>query len=693
MEKKEKNKRLAILVGTLMLVIGVSFAYFTGVTDTKGNGDIAEGNITVVKGAELNVQGKLEFNDTGILPGHKNVSSIKVTATGNNELVPYNLIWNGTNELNTPLNFTVYKTTTEINVTTSCQKQNKVENGLTYLSEECTISNLDKLGAKIASGRIETSNTKTKVILAEEEFITATQTGAVVYYYIILEYPNLDSDQNIDMGKSFDGIISAEESSANPDISIVATYIKQENGSYKSSADIPQSGYSLNKERSTCSNSATPEWVDNKLKVGGLTKQGTQCELYFDMIKDTSKPVISKVEATEKTKTSITVKVTATDNEGVTKYYYSINNGTYTESTTNTHTFSGLTKGTSYTIKVKARDAAGNESDVSTTTIATENDAASDIILGGITANPGSDSFTGVETGNKGILTGTDNDGTTYYYRGAVTNNYLKFANKWWRIIRINGDGTIRIIYDGTAYHANGSSTTDSQIGTSAFNSSFNDNAYVGFMYGATGQTTYEATHTNTNKSTIMTTLETWYTNNLASYADKIDINAGFCGDRSINTGSETWINWDTKKGFGTNATAYGPFSRILNTSGNWNSTQTPTFKCPNSNDLYTVSGASKGNKAMEKPIGLITADEVIYAGGFGGTSNNKYYLYNGQYYWTMSPSDFGGGLARVFYVASNGSLGWGSVHNAFGVRPVINLKSDVTITGSGTQNDPYVVS
>ncbi len=98
--------------------------------------------------------------------------------------------------------------------------------------------------------------------------------------------------------------------------------------------------------------------------------------------------------------------------------------------------------------------------------------------------------------------------------------------------MRVNGDGTIRIIYDGTEYHPNQTSTTDSII-QSVFNPSNNDNAYVGFMYGAAGANTYEETLANINKSTIMTRLETWY-NNLATYADKIDTNAGFCGDRSM---------------------------------------------------------------------------------------------------------------------------------------------------------------
>ncbi len=297
---------------------------------------------------------------------------------------------------------------------------------------------------------------------------------------------------------------------------------------------------------------------------------------------------------------------------------------------------------------------------------------------------------------NQGIFTDKDDDGDSYYWRGDAGNNYLKFANRWWRIIRINGDGTIRIIYSGTTYHSNNHSTTDSQIGTSAFNLNYNDNAYVGFMYGSTGASTYEATHTNTNKSTILISLGTWYTNKLASYASKIDTNAGFCGDRSINTGSETWWSSDTKKGFGTNATAYGPFSRTTNIALTGpKTTFIPTFKCPNTNDLYTVKEATRGNNALTYPIGLITVDEAVYAGLlYGTTENHSYnYLYNGQAFWTMSPHYMDtNGTARVFLINSN-NFGGSLVTGQWGVRPVINLRADVQITGSGTSKDPFIVN
>ena len=114
---------------------------------------------------------------------------------------------------------------------------------------------------------------------------------------------------------------------------------------------------------------------------------------------------------------------------------------------------------------------------------------------------------------------------------------------------------------------------------------------------------------------------------------------------------------------------------------------------------MFTVSGSSKGNHKLTYPIGLITSDEVVLAGGFGGSSNTSYYLHTGEYYWTMSPSYFDSagpaGYAYVFRVYSDGSLNLDGnyVSYTYGVRPVINLKADITITGEGTSSNPYKVS
>ena len=109
---------------------------------------------------------------------------------------------------------------------------------------------------------------------------------------------------------------------------------------------------------------------------------------------------------------------------------------------------------------------------------------------------------------------------------------------------------------------------------------------------------------------------------------------------------------------------------------------------------LYTTpEDANEGNKKLTYPIGLITADEVVFAGGYEGSNNYGYWLYTGTYYWTMSPYYFSGAYAYVFYVDSSGGLSSSSVSGSDGVRPVINLKADVNFTGSGTTSSPYTVS
>lgn len=293
----------------------------------------------------------------------------------------------------------------------------------------------------------------------------------------------------------------------------------------------------------------------------------------------------------------------------------------------------------------------------------------------GYTVNYNPD-FSQVATTDEGMFTAEDSDGISTYFRGAVTNNYVKFANFWWRIIRVNGNGSVRLIYDGTTAHANGESSADRQIGTSAFNTNFKDNAYVGYMYGTPGSTTYEETHANANNSEIKTILDNWYESNLSNYTNYIDIGAGFWGDRTPYSGSGT----------GTTNTDYAAYNRLY-------TNKTPSFECTNNSDLYTTTGSEDGNKALQYPIGLISADEVAYAGGVCNTGNSSYYLYTNGTYWTMSPSYFSGSNASVFRVNSSGYPNNYIVNGAYGVRPVINLRGDLFVTGTGTSMDPYEVS
>ena len=200
---------------------------------------------------------------------------------------------------------------------------------------------------------------------------------------------------------------------------------------------------------------------------------------------------------------------------------------------------------------------------------------------------------------------------------------------------------------------------------------------YAGYMYQS-GQV-----HGLESSSIIKGVLDTWYQDNLQSYTDKISRDAGFCGDREPST-SQTISNG--LGGSRTTTTYYGAYIRLV-------SNKAPTFECQNDSDLYTVSSSNQGNKALDYPIGLISVDEVAYAGGVYNTANNSYYLYSNSRYWTMSPYYFSlYAYYPVFLVEISVSFGNSMTGGTWGVRSVINLASDVRISGSGTTSDPYTV-
>ncbi len=295
---------------------------------------------------------------------------------------------------------------------------------------------------------------------------------------------------------------------------------------------------------------------------------------------------------------------------------------------------------------------------------------------------------TSCESHEKGIYETTDTDGKpTYYYRGSVENNYVKFAGYYWRIIRINSNGSIRMIYDGTSAHQNGEVSEDRQYGISQFSTADNDNMYAGYMY------TEGEIHGTGTSSTIKTNADKFYTDKIKKYALKLDINAGFCGDRSI---------LNNQNGAGTaRVTTY--YKAYINVIGG-----TPTLICTNEKDLYTVSDSQIGNRALTFPIALITADETIYAGYsssiFDGTFNHQKqlpdnYLNISKDFWTMTPAGFYNPydsknlFMSVFIVYNLGGLDDVHLVNNYALRPVINIKSNVAITGTGTKTDPYVVN
>ena len=353
----------------------------------------------------------------------------------------------------------------------------------------------------------------------------------------------------------------------------------------------------------------------------------------------------------------------------------------------NHSTWQGVTDYTSYSATTNTRTKCTLYFNKTSKTVST--------VLGNIEVNNYTPDFTKsacdaseCESHEKGIYETTDYDGNpTYYYRGSVENNYVKFAGYYWRIIRINSNGSIRMIYDGTSAHTNGVSSTDRQYGTSQFNVAVNNSMYLGYMY-----TEGEAYGTGTS-SVIKTNVDKFYTDKLLNDVSKLDNTTGFCGDRST-------LNLQTGVGTGTITTYNKGYLRVEES--------VPTLTCENTNDYYTVSSASNGNKKLNYPIGLITADEVMLAGHSGGVFNGPYnymkqnnlsYLATGNHFWTMTstgyfnPYGYDGTYTYAFIVDNIGSIDGYRVHDNYGLRPVINIRSDVTITGSGAMTDSYIVS
>lgn len=317
--------------------------------------------------------------------------------------------------------------------------------------------------------------------------------------------------------------------------------------------------------------------------------------------------------------------------------------------------------------------------------------------------------ITTTETTKALFCTLPDIYGTSYYFRGTPINNYVKFAGEYWRIIRINGDNSVRLIYAGSVATDNGyddSNTLYSRTGLGYFNSTMRTNATVGYMFGSS-TTSYANTHTNTNDSLIKSAIDSWYeSKNLANYSAYLS-DSYFCNDRGVykseystkfglakvtatdNIGGIGTGFADTASGYGTNYTYYAGFYRFVRSD---DGTEYPTLMCAK-NDSFTKDDTVNGNGALKYPIATITADELVLAGAryHDDTMNNKFYLYTGYRYWAMTPS-FMLKYATALNLFSTGWMtGAGTISSNMGYRPVINISADAYVTtGNGKKDTPY---
>ena len=374
------------------------------------------------------------------------------------------------------------------------------------------------------------------------------------------------------------------------------------------------------------------------------------------------------------------VDPTTLDFSGDQKYYFQTESIVYNQTTGKLYTSTGGGDRTVYQV-IGATKAAGKKE---------WNGVSYDSVTYKLTMVTLTETELETDKSDKGLYRGTDDYGTTYFYRGNVKNNIVQFAGFYWQIVRINGDGSIRLIYDGTEKNATGVKQSINNR-TYQFNSLYNDPTYVGYMYGDKDGATFAEVHNNTNNSTIKTAVDNWYKTNIEDkgYSNYISNAVGFCGDRSLPAD----VLGTNDNGDGVNNTLqtsyFGAYVRYAK--------NVAQFTCPEpSRDLYTTTDSSIGNKALTYPVGLITYDELVFAGMDQRHINKLSWAYSTQHYWKMSPSYFlaTNGDALEWYLNSAGSLyQWNYVAHGLGARPVINLKSDTLITGGiGTANDPFVV-
>ncbi len=263
-----------------------------------------------------------------------------------------------------------------------------------------------------------------------------------------------------------------------------------------------------------------------------------------------------------------------------------------------------------------------------------------------------------------------------------ATWNGTSTKDIYWRIIRTNADGSIKLLYAGTS-----PDTDKAYVGASAFNTTYNDPMYVGYKYGTTGS--LENNRTNDNDSTIKTYIDNWYKNNLTAYTKYLSNNAVYCNDRNLASGQ----SYSTTSNFN-----YASVERL------GGDTISPTYNCTNMSDAFSVNNTSA---KLDYPVGLISIDELSYAGGKAGTPLNAPYAWyytnaNGESItgsapsWSLSPRDWIGSYSYVWRVNGSGDpgdLNYNCVDISIAVRPSVSLSSCNLISrGDGSANNPYVV-
>ena len=653
----------SILSCLLILTIGTTYAFFT--TNILGNSD-AKSTQVYAGIMSLKLDGTTITSADGMYPGASHTIEFSVENTG------------------------TLTTTYELDM-------KEVYNDLYNDDMVYTITKNDELVKE------ETVVPKIDDILLPAVVIAPQE---IDNYKLTITYKNSDSLQNSDEGKSFSGRvqISGIDSSNYLQAKVLARSINTNEPDYESPDPVAISNEEVLKDQEVSVNSL----VNGNMSIGDGYKYNKSSGLY----------TLTNLQTNQTFNKSTIGKYACANNNGVCQAVYKIKeveeseakenySQTITENFTVSYTSSSnkivaesfhFDQDTGYFIlenlsELKSYDSSdigkytcnSNSTSGQCTTMYKIN-SVTDTTVNNVDTYSRSANYntitkadqygstsTSVLTSESGVYKTEDDDGESYYFRGKIDNNYVSFANNIWRIVRINGDGSIRLI------HA-------SDIGTSKFNLA----RKVGYTYDNESECTKEspcisdynketsafANNKTATDSVVKTYLEDWYINNLKDYDDKINL-SNFCNDTTITSTNAI-----------ENATYYGGHNRILKL-------KQPSLKCPNPS---TTDG---GNYKLK--IGLLTADEINYAGlsyrQITTTSSNTSkiadktnYLYYSRTWYSMTPHRSNSTSSYMLYVSS-GRMSNNDVTGSQYIRPVINLKSDIQITGGdGTETNPYVV-
>ena len=497
----------------------------------------------------------------------------------------------------------------------------------------------------------------------------------------------------------------------------VATTINGEASSTFPTSKAYSASVSCTQDDKTVDIGAEMKWTGSKwaLSVSNLTSGNTKCTVAFDpptladailMDNEVKAPLTTPgTEINAHTLNDITQMSTSNVSSDYQKYYVTYGTGWTANGTKFNLTGAAVTSDTyanSYSSLVGKYLVSGSRYEFGSSTAGTMKGTTNlDNVYYVVSATSSSFSYKALgSTKNitEALLTSTEDDyGTSYYFRGAVKNNYVEFANKCWRIVRITGDGSVKLVLhndntSGASHPCSSINNNDTaafarysgSTYVSVFNNDYNTNSSVGFMYGSSTSNNYADTHANQNKSKILTNLETWYKNNLMKYEKKL-ADVIWCNDKSTANG---------ELGYGFNTTNYSAEYR--------DSAKTPTLICPNDNNggklsKFTVGDTTNGNGNLTYKIGLLTADEIVFSGYASTINNFSGYLFENanKTWWTLSPYGYYANDIGHAYVTTVESSAFNIDQTVadLGLRPAIALTPTTRISkGTGTSEDPYVI-